>query len=268
MKSFVPELLTVQDYEYFMKLLFKNFGLRRVTLTGGDPCCRKDMWKIVKSIRKYGLFSRIITKGMLLDKLEPVDEITFTIDTLNKNLYSKITGVDKKFLQKTITKLIEAKSKGIRVVINTPISRNYNDDRKNFEKLLFFCQKYKVDEWKLIEEMNVNKKIYMKDLYLEKYAKQMGIVKRLKRIKNHKLTLNHRGVLITLYRCHCNAVKLLKKYIPEDLFLDPAGNILLFMRNGMKINILNYIKHKDSNSIIKILKDINFKKICPILKSK
>ncbi|MBU3965058.1 radical SAM protein [Patescibacteria group bacterium] len=268
MKEIFPELLNVADYRYFMNLLKNHFGLKEVILSGGDPCCRSDIWEIVKSIKETGLFSIIITKGMLLDKLGAVNQITFTIDTLDKNLYSKITGVEGENLKKTVFKLIEAKSKGVKIVINTPISRNINDDRKNFEELLSFCQKHKVDEWKLIEEMNTHKKIYREDLYLEKYAQKMGIIKRLKRINGYKLSLNHHGVLITLYRCHCHAVKLLKRYIQESLFLDPAGNILLCMRNNRKVKLTDLIKKKNTGSIIETINNIDFEKICPIIKSK
>lgn len=267
MKFSVPELLTASDYKYFVGLLKDNFRLEKVTLTGGDPFCRRDIWDISKSIKESKVFLIIITKGMLIKKIGIVDQINFTIDTLDRNKYTKITGVDKKLLQKTICKLIKAKSMGIKVVINTPLSKNINDDKESFEKLLFFCKKYKIDEWKLIEEMSVDKN-NQETFYLEEYANRMGIIKQFRRIRNYKLSLNHRGVFITLYRCHCNAIKLLNKYISESLFFDPAGNILLCMQNNKKINLLDFIKKRDDNSIIKTIDNIDFKKICPILKLK
>lgn len=185
---------------------------------------------------------------------------------MNEEIYRKITCAGQGFLKKTIFKLIEAKSKKIRIEINTPISRNINDDKANFEGLLSFCKKYKIDEWKLIEELDIKKGVTAGDLYIEEYARKMGIKGLPRVIRKYKFTLKHRGVLISIYRCHCNVVRLTKKYIAESLFLDPAGNIVLCMMNDKKINILDLIKQRDSASIIKNIKNINFNKICPALK--
>jgi len=201
---------------------------------------------------------------MLVKDIKPIDQINFTIDILDKKKYGRICGVSHNFLDKTISELIRAKSRGIRIVINTPISVNHNDSKEDFSKLFSFCSKYKIDEWKLIEEMDDEKNIFPK-FYLEDYARKMGI-KIKGTIKGCKIKLRHLGVPITLYRCHCKAVELNRKYILESLFLDPAGNILLCMKREDKIDLLNNIKIRDDNSIIEKIKSINFKKICPILK--
>ena len=142
----------------------------------------------------------------------------------------------------------------------------YNDDKQNFETLLDFCKKHQIDEWRLIEKMSVLP-FTRQDIYLEEYANKIGL-KVVNQLPGHKLTLLHTNVPITLYRCHCVAIWLNKKYIPESLFLDPEGQVLLCMHNNMKINLLDSIKKRKTSTIIKLIKDINFKTICPALKLK
>jgi hypothetical protein len=110
--------------------------------------------------------------------------------------------------------------------------------------------------------MSADRSINDSDFYLESYAKKMGI--RTNGFKSYKLSIKYHGVHITLYRCHCHVVKLTGKYVPESLFLDPAGNILLCMRDNRKIDLLDDIKKRESDFIIKTLKNINFETICPL----
>jgi len=56
MKSFVPELLAPRDYRYPTNLFKINFGLEEVTLSGGDPFSRKDIWEIVRAVKKEKVF--------------------------------------------------------------------------------------------------------------------------------------------------------------------------------------------------------------------
>jgi len=265
MKKDYAELLDVADYKYFVGVLKSRYGLEKVTLSGGDPCCRQDICQITRGIKDLGIFLVLATKGMDLKGCELVDQINFSIDTLNAGLYAKITGVDSKFLQKAILELKDAKSRGIRICINTVVIRGVNDDKKNFEDLISFCSQNKIDEWKLIEEMNLAKQPCLKDFYLEEYASRMGI--KTNRLKKYKLALKYRGQDITLYRCHCAAVWLTKKYISESLFLDPEGNILPCMRKDAKINLFDDIRKRNSNAIIRMLSRTDFQKICPMLNS-
>jgi len=258
------ELLDVNDYEFLMQLLKLKFGINKVSLSGGDPCGRKDIWEIGYAAKKLGLTCVVVTKGLLLKEIGMIDQINFSIDTLNYNLYSKITGVKGKFLDKTITKVVEAKSKRLKVFINTVILEGINDDKKNFDELLAFCSSHKVDEWRLVEKMDVDKPINMHNLYIEDYARKMGI--KIDRLPGIQKTFIYKEVPVTLYRCNCSAIWLAKRYIPESLFLSPDGNLLLCMRDDKKIDLLTFIKNRDQNSIVKIIKSINFAKICPVLK--
>lgn len=258
------EALNITDYEYLAKLLKNNFGLEKVSFSGGDPCCRTDLWQIINKVNKLGLSSIIVTKGQLLKTIGKVSQIHFSIDTLNNILYSKITGVKSNVLEKTISKVLEAKSRGVQVFINTVILKGVNDNKQNFKTLLAFCKKHQIDEWRLIEEMG-GLPFRRRNVYLEKYANKMGL-KVANQLPGHKLTLRHNNIPITLYRCHCVAIWLTKKYIPESLFLDPEGQILLCMHNNMKVDLLDAIKKRKTTAIIKLIKYLDFKAICPALK--
>lgn len=44
------ELLTPNDYKYLFNICSKNFDLKTVTITGGEPLVRKDILEVLKEL--------------------------------------------------------------------------------------------------------------------------------------------------------------------------------------------------------------------------
>jgi MoaA/NifB/PqqE/SkfB family radical SAM enzyme len=80
---------------------YKNMGGRVVTLTGGEPLLRKDIFDIIHALSDFNLNINICTNGISLNK-EFVDKIAsikrlriiVSLDSLNRERYKLLRGVD------------------------------------------------------------------------------------------------------------------------------------------------------------------------------
>jgi GTP 3',8-cyclase len=76
-----------------------GFGIRSVKFTGGEPLLRKDIIDIVRSVPKT-MESSMTTNGTLLAGLaQPLKDaglkrVNVSIDSINRETYKKITGLD------------------------------------------------------------------------------------------------------------------------------------------------------------------------------
>ena len=88
-------------------------GLKKVKITGGEPLVRKDAIQLMRGIKAIAGIEQVTltTNGLLLeryfDELQRVglSGINISLDTLDKDLYHQITGVDalEQVLQSAIT---------------------------------------------------------------------------------------------------------------------------------------------------------------------
>lgn len=126
----------------------KKIGTRFITLTGGEPFTRKDIFQIICEIKKRGIRVCIATNGMLLSKsvieiLEEldVDRIQISLEGANPEKNNKIRGkgVFEKITQEVIPEL--KKSYLFTAVSVTPTITNYQD----MEQIAEMCWKLGVD---------------------------------------------------------------------------------------------------------------------------
>jgi GTP 3',8-cyclase len=77
-----------------------KFGIRSVKFTGGEPLLRPDLLEIIRSVPN-GMESSLTTNGTLLAGLARdlraagLKRVNVSLDSLNRDTYRKITGVDK-----------------------------------------------------------------------------------------------------------------------------------------------------------------------------
>lgn len=83
-----------------------------ITLTGGEPLVRRDIFSIIRSARQHGLFVNILSNGALLDKAMAgelsrlgVGCITFSLDG-PQEIHDQVRGVEGSFSR--LTRGIEA----------------------------------------------------------------------------------------------------------------------------------------------------------------
>jgi cyclic pyranopterin phosphate synthase len=146
--------------------IFVSLGIEKIRLTGGEPLLRKDVEKLVEKIallkvpdsgfqvpgrneseitdiekvnpkseiRNPGLKDlALTTNGFSLErraadlKKAGLDRVTISLDSLKKENFQKITGVDK--LDEVLTAIDAAKRAGLEPIrINAVIVRGRNDD--------------------------------------------------------------------------------------------------------------------------------------------
>lgn len=78
---------------------FKELGVEKVRLTGGEPTVRQDLEQIIKLLKKYGIENVALTtngfnlsKRLVELKKAGLDSLNISLDSLNPEKYFKITG--------------------------------------------------------------------------------------------------------------------------------------------------------------------------------
>jgi len=135
-RIFVPrkDILSYEDIIKFVEIL-SEYGIKVVRLTGGEPLIRPEIENLIASLRKNQLLSTIslTTNGVLLGnkimKLREagLDTINISIDSLNRNKYRQITGIDcYDNVWNSIKDTLNAGFKSVK--INTILFKNINDN--------------------------------------------------------------------------------------------------------------------------------------------
>ncbi|MBC7114972.1 MAG: DUF3463 domain-containing protein [Archaeoglobi archaeon] len=72
-----------------------GMGIPSYTATGGEPLLRKDIAEILKFASELDLYTILFTNGLLLrEKKIEADRIFVSLDTLSREKFMRITGVD------------------------------------------------------------------------------------------------------------------------------------------------------------------------------
>lgn len=120
----VSEVLTYEEIERVCRIS-AGLGIRKIRLTGGEPLARAHLAKLVRMIRRIPEIQLITmtTNGILLKERLPelldagLDGVNISLDTLNEELYEKITGFP--LLSRAMEGMYAALDAGIRVKVNT-----------------------------------------------------------------------------------------------------------------------------------------------------
>jgi GTP 3',8-cyclase len=128
-------ILTFEEI-YYAASLFVELGIEKIRLTGGEPMLRRDLPKLVSSLDKLrpGLKDlALTTNGYSIPakaaelKHAGIDRLTLSLDTLQRERFKEITGVDS--IEQALDALSAAKEHGFTPVkINAVIVRGVNDD--------------------------------------------------------------------------------------------------------------------------------------------
>ena len=101
-KSDNRKFLHLDEVRRLAKAL-SELGVNKIRLTGGEPTVRKDFFDIVKTIKENSGIKKtvITTNGYHLDKMahkiseSGLDGINISIDSLNREVFKRITGHDR-----------------------------------------------------------------------------------------------------------------------------------------------------------------------------
>lgn len=128
---------TILTFEEIARIaeIFVSLGIEKIRLTGGEPLIRKDVPKLVLQLSKLKPDLRdlaLTTNGFDLPrhaarlKAAGLDRVTLSLDSLNRQNFLDITGVDA--LENVLVAIDAAKQHGFSPVkINAVIVRGRND---------------------------------------------------------------------------------------------------------------------------------------------
>ncbi|MDU5977254.1 MAG: GTP 3',8-cyclase MoaA, partial [Finegoldia magna] len=125
------EILTIDETLKIVEV-FKDLGIKKVRLTGGEPLVRNGILELVKGIKDMGIEEICMTTNAIklydmADDLRKngVDRFNISLDTLHADKFFDITrGGDLKKVLKSIDKLKQMDMKPIK--INTVVMRHFN----------------------------------------------------------------------------------------------------------------------------------------------
>ncbi|MGA2918567.1 GTP 3',8-cyclase MoaA [Methanoregula sp.] len=135
-----------------------KFGIKSVKFTGGEPLLRPDLLEIVRSVPQ-GMESSLTTNGTLLAglardlKAAGLKRVNVSLDSLNRNTYKKITGVDK--LPEVLKGISAARDAGLTPVkLNMVVLEGINEHE--VDDFLAYVRGKRDLVLQLIELMNFN----------------------------------------------------------------------------------------------------------------
>lgn len=124
-------------------------GIRNLKVTGGEPLVRKGCVDLICELKRISGIEHVTltTNGVLLKKFLPdlkeagIDGINISLDTLDPEVYKKITGRDE--FSKVWDSFLEAVQMGLKVKLNCVPMKGYNED--SYLSMAQLAQKYPVD---------------------------------------------------------------------------------------------------------------------------
>ena len=129
------QMLSYEEIEYVSEI-FVSLGIEKIRLTGGEPMMRRDIETIISKLsalkpRLHDL--ALTTNGYFLPgraeslKAAGLDRITISIDSLKRDVFKRMTGVD--VLDRVLEGIEAAKQAQLTPIkINAVIVRGHNED--------------------------------------------------------------------------------------------------------------------------------------------
>jgi len=130
------QMLSYEEIAYVCDI-FVELGIQKIRLTGGEPMMRRDIEQIIfqlAQLKSNGLDDlALTTNGYFLPhraqslKDAGLDRITISLDSLKRNVFKQMTGVD--VLDRVLEGIQAAKMASLQPIkINAVIVRGYNED--------------------------------------------------------------------------------------------------------------------------------------------
>ena len=130
------QMLSYEEIEYVCDI-FVELGIEKIRLTGGEPMMRRDIEQIIfklAQLKEKGLRDlALTTNGYFLPhrahslKEAGLDRITISLDSLKRDVFKQMTGVD--VLDRVLHGLAATKAAGLQPIkINAVIVRGHNED--------------------------------------------------------------------------------------------------------------------------------------------
>ena len=127
------ELLTFEEINSVVESLIP-LGIKKIRLTGGEPLLRRSIENLIQMLSKHPIEIAMTTNGLLFGgrgeilRQAGLDRVTFSLDSLDPEVFEKITNTSGKKLQSILDAIDEAIECGLgQVRINSVIRRGVNE---------------------------------------------------------------------------------------------------------------------------------------------
>lgn len=166
--QFRKEDLPTQKWIEFIDYVYEC-GLRKITISGGDPLNREDIFVILKHCISKGFNVNMDTVGTALladetelqkkykntfswDILRKLDNIGIPLDGSTSDIANKFRNESEDFVQNQIEIISKLVTNGCKVSVNTVLNKNNITDIKNIYELL---KLYKIKKWQIFQFMGI-----------------------------------------------------------------------------------------------------------------
>lgn len=123
--------LTTEDFKR-LATQTRELNIPIVTLGGGEPTLRTDVWEIVKFFKNENRFVQLTTNALTLRESQrqklfesKLDRVTVSVDSHKKDLYEKIRGIDGwNAVETNLKNLLKEKTPHTEVDTNTVLCKD------------------------------------------------------------------------------------------------------------------------------------------------
>lgn len=145
-------LLNADDYDFIFSTAKDALWIRQVTLSGGEPMTRNDIWTIAQKLHESGAKVTMVSNGALISKhpetMKHIDILNLSLHTTEQEIYTTITWSHTK-VKDLINEIahIHQQYPHLQIKLNSAIIKNQNiPGSQDFIQKCLLAQKY---WWKL-----------------------------------------------------------------------------------------------------------------------
>lgn len=247
------------DYEYLFSVCKEKYGWNEVSLTGGEPLMNKEVNNIIEKLYNRNGKITIITNGELLlehEKIIPyIKRINLSLHSLDKEKYEQIINRKDK-MEKILRNIAYIRNKypNVDLRLNVVLTKGVNNTEKNIMELLNFTEKIggsiKFIELYTRKKEDIVKLEFVEEILLKnnyKYYESSNVSK--KYMTNGKTDVVMSRIFCANAEKHFEPAYYCNKY--NDLFVTPDGYVNICREKNDEISILNEVKKRDKEGLIR-----------------
>jgi cyclic pyranopterin phosphate synthase len=270
-------LLTPNDFNFIFLVGKEYFGHNHITITGGEPLCKKGIINIAKILFESGAKITLVTNGYFLDRQI---EIGKYIERINISFHSTVKEKYESAVQKRNSYhkvinniyLFRKTYPNNAIRLNSTIINNLNSKKEDILNLISFAEKIEASI-KFIELFPPNSEKFISIKNIEKIITKENFELKFSQIRKNIFSNGDTDVGLSKITCAvASKQKNPSVYCKEnnDLFITQDGNIKPCMNSNHQINILKETKNNDRIGLLdKIKEATNYhSRNCPLIKEK
>ncbi len=142
------ELLTADDYDFIFSTAQKSLWIHQVSLSGGEPMMRKDLWDITQKLKKSWAKITMVSNWALMytnpDAIGALDTLNISLHTTNQQLFTELTWSSAQIYD-IISQLssMQEKYPHLNIKLNSAIIKDQNlPGSQDFEQKVVLAEKY------------------------------------------------------------------------------------------------------------------------------